>query len=158
MMEFHVTPVHVQRESRKTLFLVAFLGLAGSGLLLNAWPVEKLTDLALPIFGVTTLVWVGWPLLLRIKEGVDGYPTLNLDESAATLEVSHKDVRVIVELSKIKQLRLQAKSGRLVSILLKTASGEDLRFAGYENLEVLAAALERLAPQENITRASFYHH
>jgi hypothetical protein len=63
-----------------------------------------------------------------------------------------------VDLSQIKNLRLQSKSGQLVSILLKTSSGEDMRFEGYENLDVLASALERFAPAGGVTYASFYHH
>lgn len=63
----------------------------------------------------------------------------------------------MIDLANIKRLRLQRKSGRLVSILVKTSSGEDLRFEGYEKLDDLASALERLTPAERVTHASFYH-
>jgi hypothetical protein len=32
-----------------------------------------------------------------------------------------------------------------------------MRFEGYENLEILAAALERFTPKERVTNAKFYH-
>ncbi|RIX46048.1 MAG: hypothetical protein D3M94_10050 [Rhodocyclales bacterium GT-UBC] len=92
-----------------------------------------------------------------IKEGAGAYPVLELDENAGKIAVSYKDVVVTVDISQIKNLRLQFKSIALASIVVTTCSGEVMRFEGYENLEVLAAALERFTPADRITNAKFYH-
>ena len=93
----------------------------------------------------------------RVKEGKTAYPVLELDEPNRKVALLHKDLKVIVDLSQIKNLRLQRKSDQLVSILVRTSSGENLKFDGYENLNVLASSLERLTPKESVTNASFYH-
>ncbi len=118
---------------------------------------EKISDLFFPIIGLLVFVPPILGSYKRIREGKAAYPVLELDESNGKVAVLHKDLKVIVDLAQIKNLRLQRKSGQLVSILVKTSSGENLRFDGYENLDVLASALERLAPKESITNASFYH-
>ena len=156
-MEFHVSKEHVRREGRKAIYLILFLAVVSVGLVAKGLSAEKISDLFFPIVGLLIFIPPIFGSYKRIKEGKAAYPVLELDEPNGKLAVLHKDLKVIVDLSQIKNLRLQSKSGQLVSILLKTSSGESLRFDGYENLNVLASTLERLTPKESITNASFYH-
>ncbi|MFP5419472.1 MAG: hypothetical protein ACLGHA_10000 [Gammaproteobacteria bacterium] len=156
-MEFHVSTEHVRRESRKAVYLILFLAVVSAGLMAKVLSTDKISDLFFPIIGLLVLVPLIFGSYKRIREGKAAYPILELDEPNGKVAVLHKDLKVIVDLSQIKNLRLQRKSGQLVSILVKTSSGENLRFDGYENLDALASALERLTPKESITNASFYH-
>lgn len=156
-MEFHVSNEHVRRERRKAVYLILFLTAISSALIAKMLSSDKISDLVYPIIGLLVFVTPIFGSYKRIREGKAAYPVLELDEPNGKVAVLYKDLKVIVNLSQIKNLRLQLKSGQLVSILIKTSSGEDLRFDGYENLDVLASALERLAPKERITNASFYH-
>ncbi|APW45366.1 hypothetical protein [Rhodoferax antarcticus] len=156
-MEFHVSNEHVRRERRKAVYLILFLAVISSALIAKVLSTEKISDLVYPIIGLLVLSLQFFGSYKRIREGKAAYPVLELDEPNGKVAVLYKDLKVIVDLSQIKNLRLQRKSGQLVSILVYTSSGEDLRFDGYENLDVLASALERLAPKESITNASFYH-
>ena len=157
MMEFHVSTEHVRRESRKAVYLILFLTVVSVVCVAKVLRPEKISDLFFPIMGLLVFVPPIFGIYKRIRQGQAAYPVLELDELNRKVAVLHKDLKVIVDLSQIKNLRLQRKSGQLVSILLKTSSGENLRFDGYENLDVLASALERLTPKESITNASFYH-
>ena len=156
-MEFHVSKEHVRREIRKAGYLILFLAAASVGLMTKLLSTDKIGDLFFPIIGLLVFVPPIFGSYKRIREGKAAYPILELDELNGKVAVLHQDLKVIVDLSQIKNLRLQRKSGQLVSILVKTSSGENLRFDGYENLDVLASALERLTPKENITNASFFH-
>lgn len=123
----------------------------------KALSTDKISDLFFPVIGLLVFVPPIFGSYKRIREGKAAYPVLELDEPNGKAAVIYKDLKVIVDLSQIKNLRLQRKSGQLVSILVKTSSGENLRFDGYENLDALASTLERLTPKERITNASFYH-
>jgi len=156
-MEFHVSKEHVRRESRQAGYLILFLAVLSAGLVAKVLSTDKISDLFFPIIGLLVFVPLIFGNYKRVREGKAAYPVLELDEPNGKVAVLHKDLKVIVDLSQIKNLRLQRKSGQLVSILVKTSSGENLKFDGYENLDVLASALERLTPKESITNASFYH-
>jgi hypothetical protein len=156
-MEFHVSNEHVRRERRKGVCVILFLVAISAGLMATALSSDRFSELFFPIIGLLVLIPPIFSSYKRIKEGKAAYPTLELDEPNGKVAVLHKDLKVIVDLSQIKNLRLQRKSGQLVSILVKTSSGENIRFDGYENIDVLASALERLTPKESITNASFYH-
>lgn len=93
----------------------------------------------------------------NIKEGAASFPIVQIDEKTNKVIVTHKDVSVVVDVTRNENVRLQYKSGHLVSAIVKTLSGEVMRFEGYENIEVLVAFLESVTPKENITRANFYH-
>lgn len=156
-MRFQVTTEHIKKQNRKTAFFALFMALlsvACVGMLLKAKP---LSDMVFPVVGLLLFT----PPILRaykiIKEGAGTYPVLELDESAGKIAVSYKDVVVTVDISQIKNLRLQFKSNALASVIITTSSGEVMRFEGYENITVLAAALERLTPAERITNAKLYH-
>lgn len=156
-MEFHVSNEHVRRESRKAVYLILFLAVVSVGLVAKMLSTDKISDLFFPMMGLLVFVPPIFGSYKRIREGKAAYPILELDEPNGKVAVLHKDIKVIVDLSQIKNLRLQRKSGQLVSILVKTSSGENLRFEGYENPDLLASALERLTPKESITNATFYH-
>jgi hypothetical protein len=156
-MEFRVSNEHVLREKRKGIYLILFLVGISAVLVAKGLGSDKFSDLFFPILGLLVLWSPIFSLYRRMKEGTAAYPTLELDEANGEVTVLHKDVKVIVDLSQIRNLRLQRKSGQLVSILVKTSSGENLRFDGYENIDVLASALERLTSKESITRSSFFH-
>lgn len=156
-MRFQVAAEHIKRQNRKSAFFALFLtvlSIACVGMLLGA---KSLSDMIFPVIGLLLFA----PPILRtyriIKEGARSYPVLELDENAGKISVSYKDVVVAVDLSQTKNLRLQYKSNALASVIVTTSSGEVMRFEGYENLEVLAAALERLTPADRITNAKFYH-
>lgn len=157
IMEFHISKEHVRRESRQTVYLILFFTLASIGLVAQVLSAEKTSNLIFPIIALFVIVPSIFSSYKRIKEGEAAYSVLELDELNGKIAVIYKDLKVIVDISQIKNLRLQCKSGQLVSILVKTSSGENLRFDGYDNLDVLASALERLTPKENVTNASFYH-
>jgi hypothetical protein len=156
-VEFHVSTEHVRRENRKAFYLILFLVVVSVGLVAKVLSTDKISDLFFPIIGLLVFVPPIFGSYKRIREGKAAYPVLEIDEPNRKVAVLHKDLKVIVDLSQIKNLRLQRKSGQLISILVKTSSGENLRFDGYENIDVLASALERLTPKESITNASFYH-
>jgi hypothetical protein len=156
-MEFHVSNEHVRRERRKAVYLILFLAVISIALIAKVLNTDKISDLVYPIIGLLVFIPPIFGSYKRVREGKAAYPVLELDEPNGKIAVLHKDLKVIVDLSQIKNLRLQRKSGQLASILVKTSSGENLRFDGYENLDVLASALERLTPIESITNASFYH-
>lgn len=156
-MEFHVSNEHVRSERRKAVYLILFLAVVSIALMAKVLSADKISDLVYPIIGLLVFVPPIFGSFKRVREGRAAYPVLELDEPNGKVAVLHKDLKVIVDLSQIKNLRLQHKSGQLLSILVKTSSGENLRFDGYENLDVLASALERLTPKKSITNASFYH-
>ena len=156
-MEFHVSNKHVRRERNKAVYLILFLAVVSIALIAKVLSADKISDLVYPIICLLIFIPPIFGSYKRVREGKAAYPVLELDEPNGKIAVLHKDLKVIVDLSQINNLRLQRKSGQLVSILLKTSSGENLRFDGYENLDVLASALERLTPKESITNASFYH-
>jgi hypothetical protein len=156
-MRFQVTAAHIKRQNRKSVFFALFLivlSVTCVGMLLSA---KSLSDMTFPVIGLLLFA----PPILRtyriIKEGAGSYPLLELDENTGKIAVSCKDIVVTVDISQIKNLRLQYKSNALTSAIVTTSSGEVMRFEGYENLEVLAAVLKRLTPADRITNAKLYH-
>jgi hypothetical protein len=60
-------------------------------------------------------------------------------------------------LSDIEKLVVQSSKGSVKSVLLTTKSFSNLRFEGYQNLEKLAAILEKHAPEGKTKNATWYH-
>ena len=157
-MRLQVTTEHIKKQNRKSVFFALFmtvLSVACVGMLLDA---KYLSDMAFPVIGLLLFTPPIRRAYKMIKEGAGAYPILELDENAGKVAVSYKDVVITVDISQIKNLRLQFKSNSLASVIVTTSSGEVMRFEGYENLEVFAAALERLTPADRITNAKLYHH
>jgi hypothetical protein len=82
-----------------------------------------------------------------------------LNEDEGKIAVSHKDFFVTVDITQIekKNLRLQYKSKAWASAIFTTNSGEVMRFEGYEDLDTLANALERLTSTDRVAHAKFCH-
>jgi hypothetical protein len=158
MIAFHVSAEHVKAQNRKLVFAMIFLAALLIGciaLLLNA---KSIGDMIFPAIGVILFAPPIGKIYRTIKEGAASYPVVQINDSTGTLNVNHKDISVAVDVTRSANLRIQYKSGHLVSAIVKTSSGEVMRFEGYENMEALVSFLESLTPQEKITRASFYHH
>lgn len=138
-MEFVISDAQVRREKRKQMTMVLMFAVFLAVLAAKAINAEKMT------------------LSKRVREGKAAFPRLQMDEAERTIDVLHQDLRVTVELAQVQSVRLQYTSSRLVSILLKTTAGGDMRFEGYENIDELASALQRILPQERVKRISFFH-
>lgn len=156
-MRLQVTTEHIKKQNRKSVLfalLMTVLSVVCVGTLLDA---KSLSDMVSPVIGLLLFT----PPIPRtykiIKEGAGSYPVLELNENTGKIAVSYKDVVVTVDISQIKNLRLQFKSNALASVIVTTSSGEVMHFEGYENLEVLGAALARLTPADRITKAKYYH-
>jgi hypothetical protein len=82
-----------------------------------------------------------------------------LNENEGRIAVCYKDVVVKVDITQIEKgnLRLHYKSKAWASAIVTTNSGEVMRFEGYEDLDTLANALERLTPTDRVAHAKFYH-
>jgi hypothetical protein len=153
-MEFHISKKHLQRENRKVFYSILFFSVISAGLIVKLLNTSKTSDLFFPVIGLFVFISLIFSSYKRIKEEKDTYPVLILDEPSGKLSVQYKDITVTVDLSQIKNLRLQHKSGQLISILIKTSADENLRFEGYENLDVLASALEQIT----LKKISQKHH
>jgi hypothetical protein len=156
-MQFLVSSDHVKQKNREAAFFALLLIFAISGCIAAIVNVTAMSEMVFPALGIFLLT----PQLIgtykRIKLGAAAYPVIELEETTGTIAVSHKDITVTVDITKIKNLRLQHKSEQLSSAIVTTSSGEVMRFEGYENLEILASALERLTPKENVTNAKRFH-
>jgi hypothetical protein len=120
-MEFHVSNEHVRRERRKAVYLILFLAVISIALIAKVLNTDKISDLVYPIIGLLVFIPPIFGSYKRVREGKAAYPVLELNEPNGKIAVLHKDLKVIVDLSQIKNLRLQRKSGQLASILVKTS-------------------------------------
>jgi hypothetical protein len=156
-MHFQVTAEHIKRQNRKSVYLTLFLLLLSAGCvgaLFNTASASKKLFALIGLFFLAQTIYRAYKIR---KEGDKSYPTLDLDEKHGTISVAHEDVVVKVDITQIKNLRLQYKSSALESVLVTTSAGQDMRFEGYENLEVLAESLKRLTPADRVSNAKFYH-
>jgi predicted alpha/beta hydrolase family esterase len=157
MITFHVSAEHVKAQKRKTIYGMLILAALTLGCISMLIKAKELSGMIFPTIGIFLFA----PPIRRsyktIKEGAASFPIVEIDERTNKVIVTHKDISVVVDVTRNENVRLQYKSGRLVSAIVKTLSGEVMRFEGYENLEALVAFLESVTPKENITRANFYH-
>ena len=156
-MHFQVTAEHIKRQNRKSVYLTLFLLLLSAGCigaLFNTASISKKLFALIGLFFFAQTIYRAYKIR---KEGDKSYPTLELDEKEGTISVAYEDVVVKVDITQIKNLRLQHKSSALESVLVTTNAGQDMRFEGYENLEVLAESLKRLIPADRVSNAKFYH-
>lgn len=157
MTTFRVSAVHIKAQNRKAVYAIVLLSALVAGCVSMLIGANGTGGMVFPAIGVFLFA----PPIARayksIKEGATSYPVVEIEEATGKLVVSHKDISVVVEVTKNQNLRLQYKSGHLVSAIVKTSSGQNMRFEGYENMEALASFLESVTPKENITHANFYH-
>lgn len=156
-MKYHISASHVKRQNRKAVYLILFFTVLIAGFIAKLASSKTIDGIFFPAIGILIFAPMIFKTYKRIKEGADAYPVVELDEVSGKIAVSYKDVIVTVDVTQIKNLRLQYKSEHLESVIVKTSSGEIMRFEGYENLDVLASNLERFTPKENITNAKLYH-
>ncbi|WP_374352610.1 hypothetical protein [Chitinimonas sp.] len=157
MMEFQISDDFVRRQGRKAVFRIVCCLAISPVLVVWALDSSSSNDKYWPIIGLVVLAAEIARSYKQISAGKSAYPVITLDEQSRRLVARHGGTEAACDLSQIVSLRLQTTSGELRSVLVKTASGEELRFVGYENLELLGASLERLTPQENIAKASIFH-
>lgn len=157
IMQFHVTPTHVKQRNRKSAFVALLLAALSIGCIVSLSGAKSASGVVFPAIGLILFAPAIFRIVKHIREGARTYPVIDLDEATGKIAVSYKDIVVTVDITQIKNLRLQYKSERLVSVIVTTSSGEVMRLEGYENLEILAAALERFTPKERVTNAKLYH-
>lgn len=156
-MQFHVTPTHVKQRNRKSAFVALLLVALSLGCVVSLSSAKSASDFIYPAIGLVLFVPAVVRIVKHIREGARVYPVIDLDEATGKIAVSYKDIVVTVDITQIQNLRLQYKSDCLVSAIVTTSSGEAMRLEGYENLDMLAAALERFTPKERVTNAKLYH-
>jgi hypothetical protein len=157
MITFHVSAEHMKAQNRKAIYAMIVLAALAIGCISLLLKANDIGGMIFPTIGVFLFAPPIERAYRSIKEGAASYPVVEIDDSSGELIVKHKDISVVVDVARNANLRVQYKSGRLVSAIVKTSSGELMRFEGYENLEALVSFLESVTPKENITRASFYH-
>ncbi len=156
-MHFHVTANHVKQQNRKSIYVALLLAALVAGCIAVLVNAKAISDMVFPVIGIFLFAPPIFRTYKHIKEGAGSYPVIALDEATGKIAVSYKDVIVTVDITQIKNLRLQHKSEHLASVIVTTSSGEVMRFEGYENLEILASALEHLTPKDKVTHAKLYH-
>ena len=156
-MQFHVTSIHIKQRNRKSAFVALLLTALSIGCIVSLTGAKSVSGVVFPAIGLILFAPAIFRIVEHTKEGARTYPVIDFDEATGKIAMSYKDIVVTVDITQIKDLRLQYKSERLVSVIVTTSSGEVMRLEGYENLEILAAALARFTPKERVTNAKFYH-
>lgn len=156
-MQFHVSAQKVNKDRRWATGLILVLGLCCVALLIKAVQVEAASDLMLPIAGLLILALTIFVTFRHIQQGAAAYPSLALDEEKHQATLSYNGAVVPVDLLQVKNLRFQTRFGRVKSIVLKADTGEIFKLAGFENMDVLIATLERLVPADRVSRTAFLH-
>lgn len=156
-MEFQVSAEHVRRQTRMKTYVLIFcfleLFISVSRLAVANNPAEY----PAPLIGLLVGVFLSLAMGKQILAGKAAFPVVTLDEDKRTLTLHHQDLSGTIDLTQLASLRLQRKSGKLASIVIKTGSGQSFKFEGYENLDQLATSLERLVPGERTSKAAFFH-
>jgi hypothetical protein len=156
-MKFMVSELHVKRQTRKTFWIgLLFIALLSS-CAVSLIRAEKASAMFLPAIGIFLFAQGFWSVFKKLKEGAAWYPVVEINETAGTLAVRHKQLTVTMPLDQFKALRLQNRSGNLMSVLAKTTSSGEVRFEGYENLDVLADMLKQHVSTDHIKNATLYH-
>ncbi len=156
-MQFQITANHVKKQNRKSIHVALLLAALVAGCIAALVNAKAISNMVFPVVGILLFAPPIFRIYKHIKEGAGSYPVIELDEASGKIAVSYKDVIVTVDITQIKNLRLQYKSSLIESVIVTTSSGEVMRFEGYENLEGLASTLEHLTPKDKVTNAKFYH-
>lgn len=156
-MKYYISETHVKKEKRKSFFIALFFVIATIGCTASLLGAQELSNMFLPIVGIVIFTQATFNLYRKTRDGRNSYPVIELDESTGEISVTHKDMTIKVDIKQAKNLRIQYKSKKLQSAVIKTASGEEMRFEGYENIDELVSKLERFIPDEKTTTANIFH-
>lgn len=156
-MQFYVSEQKVAKDRRWAIGLIVVLLVCCVALLVKAVGVSAGSELMLPFAGLAILALTIFATFRHIQQGVAAYPSVRLDEARHQALVSYNGVSVQVDLLQVKSLRFQTRFGRVKSIVLKAGTGELFKLAGFEDMDGLIAALERLVPADRMSRTAFLH-
>lgn len=156
-MKFRVSEKHKRQGRRKALFAAALVIVLIAGSVLMFVSSSELSDKVIAAIGTFLLARYLPSAYRSIKNHDTSYPEVEIMESEGKIEISHNNAVVSMPLSDIVNLTLQCKSGRTNSILLTTKSFNNLRFEGYEGLEIMADVFKKHTPPGKVKIATWYH-
>lgn len=156
-MKFQVTDAHIKNQNKKAVYLAMLLAVLSCAVIVAIVRADKVSGMIFPAIGLYFFTQGLFGLYKKFKEGRAAYPTFEINNESATVHVNHKNTTISFPLSDIDKLRLQYKSGQLVSILLNTKSEQKLTIDGYENLETMAEVFQRFTPTGNVKVATWFH-
>lgn len=156
-MQFFVSEQKVRKDRRWAIGLVLVLLLGSLAMLVQAVRAEAAAELLLPVAVLLVLGLGIFASYRHIKQGVDAYLAVTLDESNHQAVMHFQDEIVNVDLLQVNYLRFQTRFGRIKSAILKADTGHIFKLIGFEDMDVLIATLERLVPAERVRSSAFLH-
>lgn len=156
-MQFFVSEQKVRKDRRWAIGLMLVLLLGSLAMLVKAVRAEAASELLLPIVALLVFALGIFASYRHIKQGVDAYLSITLDESNHQAVMRFQDEIVNVDLLQVKYLRFQTRFGRIKSAILKADTGHIFKLIGFEDMDVLIATLERLVPAERVSSSAFLH-
>lgn len=156
-MQFHISEQKIRKDRRWAIVLIVVLLLCCIALLVKAAQIQAGSELLLPVAGLLILAVTIFATVNHIRQGAAAYPSLTLDEENHQVAVSYDNDVVDVDLLQVKSLRFQTRFGRIKSIILRADTGQIFKLVGFENMDELIAALERLVPADRVSRSAFLH-
>ncbi len=152
-MRYRISTPYYRKQTASHLLWMLCLVAAVLASIFYLFQASAVADYILPILGVAACSAYFIKLLRHLQLGRQGYPEIDLDKEAKTLALIQGDSRVELDISDILNLKLDYRRYQVERVQITTAVGEVLRLEGYEDLETLATALERLTPENNVTRS-----
>ncbi len=156
-MKFCISEQKVRKDRRWSIVLMVVLLLCSIALLVQAVQVKAASELLVPVAGLLIFALGIFASYRHIKQGAEAYPSVTLDEENHQAVVRFRDVIANVDLLQVKSLRFQTRFGRVRSIVLRTDTGAIFKFVGFEGMDALITALERLVPADRVSRSAFLH-
>jgi hypothetical protein len=156
-MRFEIDPAYVKAQSRRSLWVSFFFILIMAGCLAGATSNAKLSAYVIPVTAIVVLSHLVYAMHKTRREGANAYAVIYTSEDDRFLNVQFKDTIVTITLAEVRKVALQYRKDRLVSILLKAKSDQDVRIAGYRNMPALADILKSAIKPENIKVATWFH-
>lgn len=156
-MQFFVSEQKVRKDRRWAIALVLVLLLGSLAMLAQAVRAEAATELLLPVVALFVFALGVFASYRHIKQGVDAYLAVTLDESNHQAVMHFQGEIVNVDLLQVNYLRFQTRFGRIKSAILKADTGDIFKLIGFEDMDVLIATLERLVPTERVSSSAFLH-
>ena len=156
-MRFEIDPAYVTAQSRRSLWVRFFFILIMAGCIAGATGSTKLSAYVIPVAAIACLSHLIYGMHKTRREGANAYAVIYTSEDDRFLNVQYKDTIVTITLAEVRKVALQYRKDRLVSILLKAKSDQDVRIAGYLNMPALADILKSAIKPENIKVATWFH-